>query len=545
MRIPGHLIARQPPSFGVRRKGIVLIAVLIVIVVLTLAAYQFSELMTAENKAATSYVHYAQARALAESGIAYTAVMLNNSGTLNGNPYSNASAFQGVAVGDGSNVPSQGRFSIIAAPSPDDIAAGNTSYRFGVTDEGGKINLAALMELDSSGQTAYNALMSLPNMTEDVANSILDWIDSDDTPRSNGAESDYYSSLSPPYQTKNGNLDSLEELLLVKGVTPQLLFGNDMNRNGILDPDEDDGTGTLDQGWSAYLTIYSREQNISSSGSPRIYLNDPNLSNLYQSLTTAVGPDMANFILAYRTYGSTNPPTPATSTGGSGNSTKTPATGAAANSNASSATSGVMATGPINLSGTQRAGMTGGGSNRISSIYSLVGTYVQLPASAPGQRPTIYPSPLNDAGQQAQLLPLLLDQTTTVKSTEIPARVNVNTAPSAVLQALPGGLSDADIQNILNHRPSPDSTDAPDPIYQTTAWLLTQANISAKTLQAMEQYISAGSQVYRVQSVGYFDGGGPTVRIEAIVDTNGGRPRILSFRDLTELGKGYDLQTSQ
>ena len=85
-----------------QRKGIVLIAVLLVIVVLTLAAYQFSELMTAENKAATSYVRYAQARALAESGIAYSAILLSNqdslSNTLNNNPYSNPNAFRAVAA---------------------------------------------------------------------------------------------------------------------------------------------------------------------------------------------------------------------------------------------------------------------------------------------------------------------------------------------------------------------------------------------------------------------------------------------------------------
>ena len=56
-----------------------------------------------------------------------------------------------------------------------------------------------------------------------------------------------------------------------------------------------------------------------------------------------------------------------------------------------------------------------------------------------------------------------------------------------------------------------------------------------------ERYITARTQVYRVQALGYFDGGGPTARIEAVIDTNAGRPRIISWRDLTELGKGFDL----
>jgi hypothetical protein len=46
--------------------------------------------------------------------------------------------------------------------------------------------------------------------------------------------------------------------------------------------------------------------------------------------------------------------------------------------------------------------------------------------------------------------------------------------------------------------------------------------------------------VYRVQSVGYFDGKGPAARVEAVIDANGGRPRILAWRDLSELGRGWN-----
>src|SRR5262249_35407736 len=111
-------------------------------------------------------------------------------------------------------------------------------------------------------------------MTEEIANSILNWMDPSGNVRSPGADASYYSSLNPPYRMKNGPLDSLEELLLVKGVTPQLLFGNDKNRNGVLDPDEDDGSGQCNIGWSAYLTVYSREVNVDSEGNLRINVND-------------------------------------------------------------------------------------------------------------------------------------------------------------------------------------------------------------------------------------------------------------------------------
>jgi hypothetical protein len=113
-----------------------------------------------------------------------------------------------------------------------------------------------------------------------------------------------------------------------------------------------------------------------------------------------------------------------------------------------------------------------------------------------------------------------------------------------VLAALPL-LSDNDLQSIIALRPQPNAIDAPDPIFQTPAWLITEANISPATLSKLDKYITTRSQVYRVQSLGYFDGGGPTARVEAVIDTNAGQPRIVYWRDLTELGKGFNLQSSQ
>jgi hypothetical protein len=184
--------------------------------------------------------------------------------------------------------------------------------------------------------------------------------------------------------------------------------------------------------------------------------------------------------------------------------------------------------------------------NAISSLYSLINSSVSIPATdsngqqIQGAQPTVYQSPMSDASSIRQLFPSLYDKTTTQTNGEFPGRVNVNTSPQAVLSSLPG-FSDSDVQAILAHRPDTSSSTAPDPIFQTPAWLLTEANISPNTLQTVDRYITARAQVYRVQSVGYFEGGGPTARIEAIIDTNGGRPRIIYWRDLTELGKGFDI----
>jgi general secretion pathway protein K len=87
---------------------------------------------------------------------------------------------------------------------------------------------------------SYTRLMSHllgdPNLTDTLA----DWIDSDDEPRTYGAEGrDFYRSLRSPYDPKNGYLASLEELLMIKGYTRKVFdtinpYVTAHNNNGLV-----------------------------------------------------------------------------------------------------------------------------------------------------------------------------------------------------------------------------------------------------------------------------------------------------------------------
>jgi type II secretory pathway component PulK len=549
------MLMRAQQCRNQERRGVVLITVLVVVVVLTLAAYQYSEYMQAEYQAAHSHAKMAQTKAFAMSGVNSVAVMLSNSdffsNTLNSNPYDNPQYFQDVLVQDDPNPRRRGRFSIIGLVSPDDPQSTAQPYLFGAVDEAGKINLNALLELDSTGNIGQQILMQLPNMTEDIANSILDWLDAKSTsPRTNGAKDEYYMNLSPPYHCKSGQLDSLDELLLVKGVTPQLLYGNDLNRNGILDPNEDDGTGAVDRGWSAYLTVYSREPNADAQGNARIYLNDSDLNSLNDKLQVAVGPDLANYIIAYRLYGpATAAPTVTLVVGGKGVTVGgQPAAGGPTVAGFTPA-SKLQGQDADDVNTTIQSARTNTQSQNkpkpLSSIYNLINSSVAVPVgSGNTQRSVTLPSPLNDPGQQKTLLPLLLDQTTTVQGNDLPPRININTAPQTVLSALPM-FTEADVQAIIGARPSWATLNtAPDPIFNTPAWLLTEAKLSPAALSAAERYITARSGIYSFQAIGYFDGGGPTTRLEAVIDTNYGRPRIVHLQDLSETGKAFPVPFS-
>jgi type II secretory pathway component PulK len=514
-----------------QHRGFVLVSVFVVIVLLTLAAYKYSEMMMAEYQAMDSYARTSQAQALAKSGVHYTATVLSDpnsfSSVLNNNPWDNPTAFQDVLVQDNDNGGRRGRFSVLTLRDPSDPLFSSQPYRFGVTDESSKLNLNALLTLAQTDTVRLQMLMQIPNMTEDVANSILDWLDGSSTiPRTNGAKDEYYTALTPTYHVKNGPLDSIEELLLVKGVTPQLLYGNDVNRNGIIDPDEDQNDGNADGGWQQYLSIYSREPNLDSTGNPRIFLNDTNLNNLTANLQAAVGNDLAQFIVAYRLYGGS---AGAANTTGRGNTQFQRLTGSSA-----SGVSGQIAT-DTQSAATQRL-------TKITSLFDLTTQQVSVPVKD-GAGQTTYqtiPNPLMDASQAQTLLPLLFDKTTTQKQSDLTPRINVTTANAVVLSMLPN-LQPSDVDQIVQGQPPLSSGDAPDPIYQTPAWLLSKTTLPTKTLSGIETYITARSQVYRFQVVGYYDGPGPTARVEAVVDTNNGRPRIVFYRPMTELGRGFSL----
>src|SRR5207237_2415574 len=83
--------------------------------------------------------------------------------------------------------------------------------------------------------------------------------------------------------------------------------------------------------------------------------------------------------------------------------------------------------------------------HNIGSLYELINSQVSVPGSGANAQATVYSSPLNDQGQLKTLLPLLLDACTTTQDAELPARINVNTAPRSVLATLPG-ISEGEVQ---------------------------------------------------------------------------------------------------
>lgn len=107
-----------------------------------------------------------------------------------------------------------------------------------IADEFGKLNLNALVySNEESGEEqvfellaeALRYLFEQRGGLEDPVDALIDWLDRDDEPGENGAETDYYASLGAPYSCKNGPMDSLEELLLIPGIDIDEYLGDPEN----------------------------------------------------------------------------------------------------------------------------------------------------------------------------------------------------------------------------------------------------------------------------------------------------------------------------
>lgn len=198
-------------SFDTSKRGIALMVVLIAIFALSMLAGAFAYSMKVESKLAANSNHQADLEWLGRSGVEYARWILALQLTVPQEPYDalNQKWAGGPGTAASSNSP-------LADISLDNFQLGDGTFSIKITDLERKVNINT-----ADGPILQQALTVIGADATDIpiiSDSIQDWIDRDDNPRINGAESDYYQSLNPPYMAKNGPIDDLSELLLVRGI---------------------------------------------------------------------------------------------------------------------------------------------------------------------------------------------------------------------------------------------------------------------------------------------------------------------------------------
>ncbi len=515
------------PADRVQRDGSILLLVLMSIVIMSLATATYLVLMRNEHRATHNAGQQLQARLLTESGVAYLCLFLDQSDALitqQGGLLTNSSKMQGILVADDLNLESRGRFTVFAS----DVVQGYYSgVRYGLEDESSKLNLNLLAQDEGDEAAARNRLLFIPGMTQEIADAMLDWIDADNQPRAFGAEDSYYQGLSPAYQPRNSPLQSLSELLQVRGVTLELLYGLDANRNFLVDQGEqsrgvllqlDNSLGQLNRGLSAYFTVYAAERVLNPTGTAKVNINNSDLRTLQTQLQQVIDAEAANFIIAYRQFG--------------------PAQGE--NSGTGSGTSAASLTLDLDKEA----------STDINSLLDLVGARVSVEENSDGEEPSPATGP-TPPGAEAQIVESpwqdgaalysgvfldLLDKLTTTEEPARGGRININLATRPVLLTVPN-LTEIQADQILTMREP--VVDRQTGAQRHAIWLLANGVVTLEEMKLLDPFLTTGGDVYSGQIMGFFDGQPATARAQVFFDRTSTTTLLVGWEDLSPLGPGF------
>ena len=239
-------------------RGIAFVAAIVVVFAMAAMTLALSMAMRTELQASANNLAASQAATIERGAEQYILGLIAQEST--DSLTVDESAFTAVPVGDG--------WFWVAKPN-----YGDTSLTsFGLTDEGGKLNL---------NSATREQLLRLPASTDQLADAIVDWRDSDDTPGPSGAESQYYASLPDGgYNAANAPFENIEELSLVRDVTQELLHGTTKSPIG----EQSTGGGALfsatdnTRGWYDLVTVYSTGATAPTTGTTRV----PNVNDRRQ-----------------------------------------------------------------------------------------------------------------------------------------------------------------------------------------------------------------------------------------------------------------------
>jgi general secretion pathway protein K len=113
------------------------------------------------------------------------------------------------------------------------VPLGAHHFSYILTDEESRLNVN-LTQAERLDRLLVCAGVTDKSDRDVIVDSIQDWRDTNEEHRLNGAESDdYYLKLAVPYRARNANLDSVHELLQIKGITETIFFGT-TERPGLL-----------------------------------------------------------------------------------------------------------------------------------------------------------------------------------------------------------------------------------------------------------------------------------------------------------------------
>lgn len=276
---------REGKRGPIEESGVILLVVLWVVAIATVAMYGAMGWAGSQHILSVYRVEEAKLNQIAMSGIEFGIGEL----LADPRPYVAPDApwlrnpgYRDVACGDGS-------FSLIRPAGEGEARVG-----YGIEDETARINL---------NTTPWAQLRGL-GMPDSVAQQIEDWRDENNDRLPEGAESSEYSPLG--YRPKNKPFETIGELLLVRDMTTDVLYGMDRNRSGFVEDGERasySGTARHETGIHWGITWSSWDRNQTNDGKDRLNLNKASVVELQNRLGDVLNPQQIQAIYAFRQQG--------------------------------------------------------------------------------------------------------------------------------------------------------------------------------------------------------------------------------------------------
>jgi len=174
------------------------------------------------------------------------------------------------------------------------------------------------------------------------------------------------------------------------------------------------------------------------------------------------------------------------------------------------------------------------------SLFELPGASTSISLNG-GPKQTLNSPWKTATADLATNLPLITEKLSLTDQPYIEGRININFAQREILVALPG-MNDTLADQIVGaqEKSTAGASGAQLPADKLNAgWLVINGILTINQLEKIDPFVTGRGDVFHVQSVGYFEGGGPMARVEAIVDASQDPPQVIFMRDLTELGRGF------
>ena len=370
----------------------------------------------------------------------------------------------------------------------------NEAARFGLIDEASLININTADE---------ETLLELPGITEEMAQSLLDWRDSDDFPLPLGAEDDYYLSLEDPYRARNGPLASVRELMRLRAWAPVFEGALQDPYTKFLPLNQrpesmypEDARALLSQ-----LTAWSEQESLAPDGREKINLTQAGVREMRRRLGSLSNQE-AQAITNHRSSGQF--------------SSAVDLLDVAVPTNQSNQTDASSGSGTGGSSSGGRRGFQFGGGQTQTQTQSSSGGQGSLQSSGASAGPRMFN--LRRVGEIIDFFTHDGDQESQS------GLININTASFDVLRTLPE-MTDELASALVEERHQGGAFDR-------AGWIVNLPGMTEQAFRAIYPKITTTSSRFRVISRGVEPSTRATVTIEAVLAVEQGEVEIVSWREM-------------